>query len=264
MKQIKNHNHPFLFKEKNSVKILTSKFLNQTYKIKYGSVITEENIWKLSIVDYVTLEENELITTDKFLIDNQELTVISETNGFVFKKEDSYKISYIVKLHNGRDDTPLLLRVICGDLDLKTFKVSNIEVNNKVNFIRSAYVSDPYVVSNYYDFILIDNTADENEISSENLRPYFNFVYGILGVWDNTNNIIVSGIIPNVSEEYRSYLYNKDLKKFSPIIYNSRSLIYKCSMLDNDNQRLLAWTDKNFKNINASDYFLNIDEISLS
>ena len=84
MKTIKNHHEPFLFYNEKKIKIITSKILNETYNIKFGISSINENIWKLYIVDYDSLEEKEIKTPETFVIEGNIYKRFSEYNGFVY------------------------------------------------------------------------------------------------------------------------------------------------------------------------------------
>ena len=120
MKTIKNHHEPFLFYNEKKIKIITSKILNETYNIKFGISSINENIWKLYIVDYDSLEEKEIKTPETFVIEGNIYKRFSEYNGFVYMFGGSYKISYVVGLHIGKDNFAPKYFMVEGDLDITT------------------------------------------------------------------------------------------------------------------------------------------------
>ena len=260
MKTIKDHHQPFLFYKDTDLKIITSKFLNQTYEIKFGRSIAVENVWKLYIVDYDTLVENELSTPINFSFKGNFYKRFAECNGFVHLDNGNYKISYVVGIHNGKDDSAPLYVIATGDLDLTTNCVRNVKILEEIDFNWSGFVYKNYFIYNYYNNILIENEQNSNDIKSESLDPCFDSFSRITGIWGDDNTLIVTGFNQSASKNFKSFFYNISAKQFSPIIHNSSSLIYKCSVIKtNTNTELLAWTDKVFNVSGSTDYFLNID-----
>ncbi len=260
MKTIEKHHQPFLFYENEKIKILTSKILNQTYEISFGNSIVKENIWKLFIVDYDSLIETELTTPENFYIKGQSYVRFAECNGFVYLSNGSYKISYVVGVHNRKINVAPSYFIASGDLDVASNSVTNVVLMEEATFEWSGYLYNNYFIHNYYNNIIIDNLNDENDIKHENLDSCFDSLTRITGIWNDSNTVIVTGFNHNNRNNFKSFFYDISAKKFTPIVHNLNSLIYKCSVLTTENGvKLLAWTDKVFKTPTSSDYFLNID-----
>jgi hypothetical protein len=248
----KNHHQPFLFQLDGDVELITSKILEDSYKILWGSSISYENCWKLYHISLEVAEETEIKTPKYFEISGVQYIVIAECNGYIYKTSDNvHHITYVATLHSTIQNTPpkfVLVDALYNPESLET--TENVIIPN-LKFHRTAIKNNDKIVVIYDDKILINGTTIK-DLSSE-----FTEIVRIMGVWNKPDQYLVTGKFDGC---HKTICYNAVLGEIRPLKNLDEENVYKSSVLDTSDSYILAWTDKVFKDSSKSDYFLNVSK----
>jgi len=247
------HHQPFLFEKDNKIKIITSKLLNGYYEIFYGINSAKENRWKLYNIDYSTQNIDIIETPSTFLLDGVWYEVIAECNGYVYETSDNrLKLSYVVSVHNRDLNIPLILYFVDCDFDSCSLKTQNHNLLRSIKFNRTGIKTDKSTSVMHNDKLLIDG-LEEVDLSLD-----FDYIVRLIGVWNQPNDFLVSGLYQNL---YKTIMYNKKEKTKKSISFGENSNIYKSSVLKTTAGSFLAWTDKVFHDTSNINYFLKVSKI---
>ncbi len=229
--------------------MIVSELLNTDFEFVYGGGIIKDDMWKLRYVD------------DKFNVTNintpsiisfrgYDLHVVAECSGFLIGN----KISYIIGAHTKKIEDNYTYFFVKGDFDYNNKNVYNLEII--ADGVRSAFINKDKIYAHNHNnnniYLNGDFLFDANTIlPTTTIR--------IMGVYGNDNEIIITGI----NNHFESYLLNVNDLSYKKILNkDGNSQIYKSSILVDGDNKLLAYTDKifnNVNNLNDCSYYLYYD-----
>lgn len=241
--KINNLHQPYIFKYNNEINIIVSEFTNQRFNFIFGEDEVFEDYWKLCLLDSnynkITINTPNIIT-----FENINYEVIAECNGFI----NENKISYVIGVHEMKDQEPLKYFLVEGDFNMETKTVTNLMMWDRV---RTGFIKNgKYVMDVKSNDILMDN------VMVFDCSPYLDNVVRIIPVYDE-NKILFTGENNNTFKTFVIDLNTNEIKKVEGM---DQTNIYKSSLFDDGNNKLFAYTDKVFMGESQVDYILNIED----
>lgn len=246
MKYKKLH-QPFIFQKNNYNHMLVSELLEKTYMFTFGGDVSIEEMWKIRYID-----ENNVVsdvnTPDYITLGNENYYRVAECSGYI---DTDGNMSYILGAHNKKEEGNYILFLISGVFNFETKSIENYKIIT--SGIRAAYINKNII---YYFNIYDNNLYVNNELllSGDNIKGS---VIRIMGVYDNDDLMLVT-VSNNVFETYVLNIKTKEIKK---LLNKDRSnIIYKSSIIGDEDNGYLAYTDKLFDNLNNKEYYLNYEQ----
>lgn len=250
----KNLHQPYIFVKEGYYHTIVSEILQESFKCQYGEAIVEEEMWKLRYIDEERKIYN-IITPEEIEFDDGSIYYrVAECSGYI---DTEGNMSYILSAHNKKNDGNYVLFLIRGVFDFNKKSVENYKVLG--SGIRSAFVNKnrTFAYSQYDQKIYLNGVDifDTNQLNSSVIR--------IMGVYDNEDSIIITVIDDN--NLYKSYLLNIKTLQFKKITNkNENDIIYKCSIIGQEDIGFIAYTDKVFNidsvSLESKQYFLNYEQ----
>jgi hypothetical protein len=244
MIKINNIHQPYLFVRNGETMIIASEFQNEKLPITFGNDHIFENYWKIKLLDSDFNIEN-VITPESIQFNNKTYFSIQECNPFVYGN----KISYVIGGHTKENNSPMLFFLVQGDFDFETKVVSNVQVINRG---RTGFVVNGNIFTTYS----VENQLLLNGDFAFGMNSYLDYIIRIIGVFEEKNKIIVTGKKDNNYQSFLIDLENQSIDKIKNI--DGNDIIYKCSLIGDEENGLLAYTNKVFEDTTKSDYVLNI------
>jgi len=236
-----NQHQPYIFKNQNNeINIIVSEFMGTGITFEFGDYISSEDNWKLHLLDSNFIKT--IINTPKTLTyDNISYDVIAECNGYI---EDN-NISYVIGGFDSLNSNYLYFFVL-GEFNHINNTVSNLEILGR-------YRTGFYKQNDIY-------TTVKNQIMKNNLplnvdfSQYLNSITRIIPIY-GYNKILVTGIDESLNNI--TLLYDIDSNTVKKLTTPNNEYIYKSSIYDYDNIKLMAYTDKVFSSVNYNRFELN-------
>jgi hypothetical protein len=232
---ITNQHQPYIFKNQNNeINIIVSEFMGVGISFKYGDYISSEDKWKLHLLDS-NFTKTIINTPETLTYNSITYDVIAECNGYI---EDN-KISYVI---GGFDNLNLnyMYYLVTGDFDIITNTVSNLEV---LGNYRTGFYKQNDVYTNFNNKIVKNNLP-----LNINLEPHITLIVRIIPMYGH-NKILITGLdetgINNIT-----LLYDIESNSLNKLIAPDTNYIYKSSIYDFDNIKMMAYTDKVFHSTN--------------
>jgi hypothetical protein len=254
--KIENLHQPYIFKNTNDkINIIVSELTDNTLTFQFGEYTSFEDSWKLHLLD-----ENynkSVINTPKNINHHGNIyEVIAECNGYI---EDN-TISYVIGGFN-EELSHYYHFLVKGNYDFATNTVSNLELldNFRTGFYKKM---DLYSVRENTKLLI-------NSTLLFDFEPYLLGVTRIIPMYGH-NKILVTGIITTEQKTFGNItlVYDTDSNSVTKLQTNDTDMIYKSSIYDYENVKLMAYTDKVYTTTNNLrsqltqtnyDYNLNVD-----
>lgn len=232
-----NQHQPYIFKNQNNeINIIVSEFMGNGITFEFGDYVTSEDRWKLHLLNSnfvkTIINTPETLTYNGIIYD-----VIAECNGYI---EDN-NISYVI---GGFDKLNSYYRyyLVSGKFNSITNTVYDLEVlgSYRTGFYKQ---NDVYTIMN-------TKIIKNNLPLDINLDEYLISIVRIIPMYEH-NKILVTGIDDTISNI--TLLCDVDLNTIKKITTPNTDNIYKSSIYDFDNVKLMAYTDKVFSSSDSSD-----------
>lgn len=232
---ITNQHQPYIFKNQNNeINIIVSEFMGVGPSFEYGEYMTSEDRWKLHLLNH-NFDKTIINTPETLTYNGITYDVIAECNGYIENNKISYVIGGLDKLNSLYD-----YYLVSGDFNTITNTVSNLEVLGK-------YRTGFYKQNDVYTFLnhkIIKNNLPFNV----DFFPYLSVIIRIIPVYGH-NKILVTGI-DITGYNNITFLYDIDSNTLKKLTTPETNNIYKSSIYDLDNTKMIAYTDKVFSSNN--------------
>jgi len=244
MIKINNLHQPYLFVRDGNVMIFVSEFQNQKLPITFGNDHIFENYWKIKLLDSDFNIEN-VVTPETIEYNNKIYFSIQECNPFI----DGNKISYIIGGHTKENNSPMLFFLVQGDFDFDTKIVSNVQIMSRG---RSGFI----IGNKIFMMDSINVLLKLNETPIFSMAQHLDSIIRIIGVFGE-NKVIVTGVKNTVYRSFLVDLENNTIGKIKNL--SDEDVIYKSSIIGDENMGMLVYTTKIFEDISKADYTLNVE-----
>lgn len=241
---IQNLHQPYLFKNTDKINLIVSEFMNKNYTLTFGGNTILEDCWKLHHLD--ENYKKTLIQTPEFILyKNNYYKVIAECNGYV----DKNNLSYVAAVHDGQENSPLQFLLIIAEYDIINHKTYN---HNIITKTRTGFIKN----NNIFSIDKTFNKITKNDVFIFDYTNYLDEFIRLIGKY-NEDVILFTGIKNN---DWKTYSFNLNDNTLSILKNkNNSESIYKSSIIENENDGLIAYTDKVFREKFVNDYFLYIE-----
>jgi hypothetical protein len=232
---ITNQHQPYIFKNQNNeINIIVSEFMGVGITFEFGDYISSEDKWKLHLLDS-NFTKTIINTPETLTYNDITYDVIAECNGYIEDNIISYVIGGFDKLNSY-----YTYYLVTGNFDSITNTVTNLEVlgNYRTGFYKQ---NDIYT---YFNHTIVKNNLPLNI----NLEPHISLIVRIIPVYGH-NKMLITGLdetgINNIT-----LLYDIDTNNVKKLTTPDTEYIYKSSIYDFENIKMMAYTDKVFHNTN--------------
>jgi hypothetical protein len=221
-----NQHQPYIFKNlNNEINIITSEFSSDGITFNFGDYQSTEDRWKLHILDsnYVKTIIN---TPNTITYEGITYDVIAECNGYI---EDNI-ISYVIGGFDNINQNYLYF-LVSGEFNDNT--VSNLTVlgRHRTGFQKQ---NDVYTI--------FKNQINRNNLPLDiNITPYIVSIVRIIPIYGH-NKMLITGI--DHMAKHITLLYDMDTNTLKKVTSPATENIYKSSIYNYDNVKLMAYTDK--------------------
>jgi hypothetical protein len=242
--KFKNLHQPYLFRKNDKVHLIVSEILTEKFEFVFGGGKMKEEMWKLRYVDE-NFNITNIETPRYFDYYGEKIYVVAECSGFI----NGDNISYVIGGHNKEIEGQYTFFLVKGKFNFENKSVENFEIIS--DGVRAAYINNNkiYAFNQYNDNIYLNG---EFLCNTKNM---LNSVVRIMGVYDNEDEMIVTGF----NDDYESFILNtKTLEHKKILTNNNNNVIYKSSIIGNGNDGLLVYTDKVFTDT-ENEYYLNYE-----
>lgn len=242
MLKISNLHQPYIFYNNSKKFYIVSEILEDVYKI-FHHIELEAPKWKLHILD-----ENfskKILTTPKMIkINNKIWNVYQECSGHIYDK----KISYIVCVHTGEDNSETNYCLLKGDFDIEKYQVTNVKI---VKYTEAGFIEGENIF-----WLEYKNKIFKNDNLLIDLDSYFESITRIMKIYDEHNKILITGMNEN---GYITLMYDFENNELYELLNKNAESIYKSSILGNEENGELVYTKKHFDKFGEPNYDLNFE-----
>jgi hypothetical protein len=242
--KFKNLHQPYLFRKNDKTHLIVSEILTEKFEFVYGGGKMKEEMWKLRYIDE-NFNITNLETPTHFEYNDEKIYVVAECSGFI----NNDNISYIIGGHNNEIEGQYTFFLVKGKFNFETKSVENFEIVS--DGVRAAFINNDKI----FAFSPYDDNIYLNGEFLCNTKNMLNSVIRIMGVYDNEEEMIVTGF----NDTYESFILNTKTLEYKKILTNNNdNVIYKSSIIGNCNDGLLVYTDKVFTDT-ENEYYLNYE-----
>lgn len=254
--KIDNLHQPYIFNNvDNKINIIVSEYTPNILTFNYGEYTSTEDGWKLHLLD-----ENynkTIINTPKTISHNGYVfDVIAECNGYI----DGDNISYVI---GGFSEKASLYThfLVTGKYNFTTNSVSNLEYleNHRTGFYKNMDIYS----------IFINTKLFKNTIELFDFKDHVLGITRIIPMYGHNKILVTGTIVTEIKTiSHITLVYNVDSNSVTKLQTSDTDRVYKSSIYDYNNVKLMVYTDKMFNSNNSfksqltqtnSDYTLNVE-----
>lgn len=239
--KITNLHQPYIFKNQNNeINIIVSEFMGNGVSFQWGENISNEDKWKLHLLNS-NYDKTIINTPETLTYEGVTYDVIAECNGYIENNSISYVIGGFDHLTSNYS-----YFLVSGSFNFDNNTVSNLDVLGRY---RTGFYKQKDIYTFYNRIITKNNLPLDID-----LDPYIIAIIRLIPIYGH-NKMLITGIDYTVNNI--TLLYNLDTNTIQKLTTSDTEHIYKSSIYDYENTKLMVYTDKVYSSANDNKFELN-------